>query len=86
MASIPEARDWKVLCGGSCGVNPYRTAMQVYQDKTSEDIEEIDNEALRQGREFEDYVARRFQKQQEERSDVPMQCFITKNILLCLQM
>lgn len=34
--------------------------MQVYQDKVSEEIEEIDNEAMRQGREFEDYVARRF--------------------------
>ena len=46
--------------GAVCGLNPYRTAMQVYQDKTSEDIEEVDNEAMRQGREFEDYVARRF--------------------------
>ena len=46
--------------GAVCGLNPYRTAMQVYQDKTSEDIEEIDNEALCQGRKFEDYVARRF--------------------------
>lgn len=46
--------------GAICGLNPYRTAMEVYHDKISEDIEEIDNEAMRQGREFEDYVARRF--------------------------
>ena len=46
--------------GAVCGLNPYRTAMQVYQDKTTDTIEEIDNEAMRQGREFEDYVARRF--------------------------
>ena len=46
--------------GAVCGLNPYRTAIQVYQDKTSENIEEFDNEAMRQGREFEDYVARRF--------------------------
>lgn len=46
--------------GAVCGLNPYRTAMQVYHDKTSDEIEEIDNEAMRQGREFEDYVARRF--------------------------
>lgn len=46
--------------GAVCGLNPYRTAIHVYQDKTSEEIEEIDNEAMRQGREFEDYVARRF--------------------------
>lgn len=46
--------------GAVCGLNPYRTAMQVYQDKITDETEEIDNEAMRQGREFEDYVARRF--------------------------
>lgn len=46
--------------GAVCGLNPYCTAIQIYQDKTSEDVEEFDNEAMRQGREFEDYVARRF--------------------------
>ena len=46
--------------GAVCGFNPYRTALQVYQDKTTDETEEIDNEAMRQGREFEDYVARRF--------------------------
>ena len=46
--------------GAVCGLNPYRTAIQVYYDKTSDEIEEIDNEAMRQGREFEDYVAERF--------------------------
>ena len=46
--------------GAVCGLNPYRTAMQVYQDKLSDETEEFDNEAMRQGREFEDYVARRF--------------------------
>lgn len=46
--------------GAICGLNPYRTVMQVYYDKTSDEIEEADNEAMRQGRELEDYVARRF--------------------------
>lgn len=46
--------------GAICGLNPYRTAIQVYQDKISDTAEDIDNEAMRQGREFEDYVARRF--------------------------
>lgn len=46
--------------GAVCGMNPYRTAIEVYQDKTSKETEEMDNEAMRQGREFEDYVARRF--------------------------
>ena len=34
--------------------------MQVYHDKTSDEIETVDNEAVRQGRAFEDYVAKRF--------------------------
>lgn len=46
--------------GVVCGFNPYRTAMEVYQDKTSNEVMELDNEAMRQGREFEDYVAKRF--------------------------
>lgn len=46
--------------GAVCGLNPYHTAIQVYYDKTSDEIQEIDNEAMRQGREFEDYVAGRF--------------------------
>ncbi|SHK63409.1 YqaJ viral recombinase family nuclease [Hespellia stercorisuis] len=46
--------------GAICGLNPYRTAMEVYQEKISDDIDDLDNEAMRQGREFEEYVARRF--------------------------
>ena len=46
--------------GSVCGLNPYKTAMEVYQDKVSSETEDFDNEAMRQGRDFEDYVARRF--------------------------
>jgi putative phage-type endonuclease len=46
--------------GAVCGLNPYRTAMEVYLDKTKGSLTVSDNEAMRQGREFEDYVARRF--------------------------
>lgn len=49
--------------GAICGLNPYRTAMQVYQDKVTDFTETIDNEAMRQGREFEEYVARRFMEE-----------------------
>lgn len=49
--------------GAVCGLNPYRSAMAVYLDKTTDEIEMIDNEAMRQGREFEDYVARRFMEE-----------------------
>lgn len=46
--------------GAICGVNPYSSAMKVFKDKTSEEIEEKDNEAIRIGHDLEDYVAQRF--------------------------
>ena len=46
--------------GAVCGLNPYRTALEVYLDKTTGSLDLSDNEAMRQGREFEDYVAKRF--------------------------
>lgn len=46
--------------GAICGLNPYSSPMTVYQDKTSEDLQTEDNEAMRQGRDLEDYVAKRF--------------------------
>jgi len=46
--------------GAICGVNPYSSAMKVFQDKTSKEVEEIDNEAVRIGHDLEDYVAQRF--------------------------
>ena len=46
--------------GAVCGMNPYSSAMKVFKEKTSEEIEELDNEALRIGHDLEDYVAQRF--------------------------
>lgn len=46
--------------GAICGVNPYSSAMKVFQDKTSGKAEEQDSEAVRIGHDLEDYVARRF--------------------------
>lgn len=46
--------------GAICGVSPYSSAMKVFQDKTCEDVEEQDNEAIRIGHDLEDYVAKRF--------------------------
>lgn len=47
--------------GAVCGVNPYRSAFNVYYDKVSVDLTEAeDNERMRQGRDLEDYCARRF--------------------------
>lgn len=48
--------------GAICGMNPYMSAFSVYQDKINEDIEELDNEAMRQGRDMEEYVASRFEE------------------------
>ena len=49
--------------GAIVGLNPYNSAAQVYQDKITDAIEEWDNEAMRQGRDLEEYVARRFSEQ-----------------------
>ena len=49
--------------GAICGFNPYVSAFQVYQDKITEDIEEFDNESMRQGRDLEEYVAQRFMEE-----------------------
>lgn len=46
--------------GAICGVSPYSSAMSVYREKTSETVEDVDNEAMRQGRDLEDYIAKRF--------------------------
>lgn len=46
--------------GAIMGVNPYRGAYGVWADKLGKTEPIEDNEALRQGRDFEDYVARRF--------------------------
>jgi len=46
--------------GAVCGVNPYSSAMKVFRDKTSEEVEEQDNEAVRIGHDLEGYVAQRF--------------------------
>lgn len=46
--------------GAICSLNPYAGAMSVYRDKTSEELRTEDNEAMRQGRDLEEYVALRF--------------------------
>ena len=49
--------------GAICGLNPYSSAFQIYQDKITDEIEEFDNESMRQGRDLEEYVARRFSEE-----------------------
>ncbi len=49
--------------GAICGLNPYVSPMSVYYEKTSLETEDFDNESMRQGRDLEDYVARRFMEE-----------------------
>lgn len=46
--------------GAICGLNPYRSPMSVYIDKTEDSTDQADNEAMRQGRDLEQYVSERF--------------------------
>lgn len=66
-----DRKDWLMLrkngIGGSdagavCGLNPYVSPLEVYFSKTCEGVDEgaPDNEAMREGRDLEDYVAKRF--------------------------
>lgn len=46
--------------GAIVGMNPYKSALQVFVDKTTNDTDNFDNEAMKQGRDLEEYVAQRF--------------------------
>ena len=46
--------------GAVCGLNPYSSPMKVFRDKTTEETEEPDSEAVRIGHDLEQYVAERF--------------------------
>jgi len=49
--------------GAICGLNPYVSPMSVFYEKTSSEVEDYDNESMRQGRDLEEYVARRFMEE-----------------------
>lgn len=49
--------------GAITGMNPFVSAFQIYQDKISEEVQNINSEKMRQGRDLEDYVARRFSEE-----------------------
>lgn len=47
--------------GAVCGLNPYVSPMDVFLEKTAENFpEKEEKEAMREGRDLEEYVARRF--------------------------
>lgn len=49
------------------GLNPYKSAYTVYADKLGLLPEQPDNERMRQGRDLEEYVVRRFREDMEEK-------------------
>ena len=49
--------------GAVCGLNPYVSPMAVSRDKVSDETDLEDNEAMRQGRDLEEYVAQRFMEE-----------------------
>lgn len=49
--------------GAICGLNPYVSPMDVFYEKTREEVETYDNESMRLGRDLEEYVARRFMEE-----------------------
>lgn len=58
-------RERKNYLGGTdlaaiCGLNPYRTALDVYLDKTSDDITEETSPAMRWGTLLEDVIAKEY--------------------------
>lgn len=57
----------KKSIGGSdaaaiAGLNPWKSAITVWLEKTGRETENYDNERMRIGRDLEDYVARRFEE------------------------
>lgn len=49
--------------GAILGLNPYKSAFEVFADKIGLTEPKPDNEAMRQGRDLEEYVAQRFSEQ-----------------------
>ena len=56
--------------GSICGLNPYSTAISVFQDKTQLQVEEkADNEAMRQGRDLEEICCKKIHRR--NRKELP---------------
>ena len=72
--------------GAICGLNPYSSAIHVYKDKTSDVITDFDNESMRQGRDLEEYVARRFMEETGLRVRRSNVIIVARKIRLCLRM
>ncbi|MBM3467617.1 MAG: hypothetical protein FJX70_07325 [Alphaproteobacteria bacterium] len=77
-------RERKNYLGGTdlaaiCGLNPYRTALDVYLDKTSDDIAEDTNSAMHWGTLLEDVIAEEYGRISGCRIEQPSQPIIHSN-------
>lgn len=55
--------------GALLGLNPYRSPYSLWADKTGRLAQQPDTEAMRQGRDLEDYVARRFMERSGKKAE-----------------
>ena len=62
-AELPKTEWLKYRKQGLTGTDAGAITFQIYQDKISDQIAEQDNESMRQGRDLEEYVARRFMEE-----------------------
>ncbi len=86
-----ELQEWlnhrKKGIGGSdasavAGVNPYKTPMEVFLEKTDQiPSQKEDNEAMRIGRDLEDYVAIRFEEKRSEDTGEEVKAWNVNQIL-----
>ena len=85
VVSMENKQEWlrerKNYIGGSdlgaiCGLNPYRTALDVYLDKTSDDITEETSPAMRWGNLLEDVIAEEYGRISSCRIEQPSQPII----------
>lgn len=67
------------------GMNPYVTPFALWADKTGRMPAKEDNEAMRQGRDLEQYVADRFTEQTGKKFVVATRFFETRNTPLLMR-
>ena len=64
MAASKKDGNYRNGCRRNRWMNPYKSSFSVYQEKVTPEVEaDVDNERMREGRDLEEYVARRFTEQ-----------------------
>ena len=64
MAASKKDGNYRNGCRRNRWDEPYKSSFSVYQEKVTAEVEaDVDNERMREGRDLEEYVARRFTEQ-----------------------